>query len=260
MNSNRIVACSLASGSKGNAIYLADNFTAVLFDAGLSGIQIQKRLEARGIRPERINAIIVSHEHSDHVRGVGVLSRRLKIPVYISRDTHLAAQKQIGALKQMVYFRCGESFTLNTLKIHPFSISHDAADPAAFTVESGENKIGIATDLGIATSLVKTHLKGCRMLFLEANHDMQMLIDGPYPWELKQRIKSRSGHLSNEDSRNLLQELIHDGLTHVILSHLSEENNTPRLALKAVGKVLAPDSIQVFVASQNNGSELICIE
>jgi len=251
--------CLLASGSKGNAIFLSDGHTSVLIDAGLSGIEIQRRFAARGIDPACLDAIIVSHEHADHVHGVGVLSRRFGLPVYLTPKTEAGARSITGDLKQAHYFECGQRFSINSLTIHPFSTSHDAQDPAGFTIVNRGLKIGIATDLGIATAMVKEHLKLCDLLILEANHDPEMLINGPYPWPLKQRIQSRLGHLSNGDSRKLLEVLKHGALQHVILAHLSETNNTPRKALHEVGPALANSRTQLHVATQNAVSDMLSL-
>lgn len=251
--------CMLASGSKGNAIYISDGFTSILVDAGLSGIEIERRLKSRGLHPEHLDAIIISHEHRDHIQGAGVLARRYNLPVYINCKTSKAASLHIKRIQNEINFECGSGFMVNTLGIHPFSISHDAEDPAGFTVSHNNTKIGIATDLGIATSMVKEHLKNCSLLILEANHDPDMLANGPYPWPLKQRIKSRTGHLSNTDSKRLLNELQHKGLKYVILAHLSETNNTPRHAISTVGQALADSGAELLVAEQNICGDLLCL-
>jgi phosphoribosyl 1,2-cyclic phosphodiesterase len=251
--------CMLASGSKGNAIYISDGSTAILIDAGLSGVAIERRLRARGLSPENLSAIVVSHEHGDHIQGVGVLSRRYGLPIYISKGTHSAAGAQLGKIQEATHFSCGTAFQINALTLHPFSISHDARDPSGFTVQSNGLKIGVATDLGIATSLVKEHLKECTALVIEANHDPEMLETGPYPWHLKQRVRGRSGHLSNSDTRALVEELQHDGLTHVILAHLSETNNTPEKALNTVAPGLNRCQTRIEVASQSESGLLLHI-
>ena len=249
--------CILASGSKGNAIFISSGDTSLLIDAGLSGIEIERRLRSRGLDPKDLNAIIVSHEHSDHIQGVGVLSRRYKLPVYINSKTREAAVSQLGNLHDFKKFECGSMFTINDLSIHPFSISHDAKDPCGFTVNQNGTKIGIATDLGIATSMVKEHLKGCTLLILEANHDEEMLINGPYPWPVKQRVKSRTGHLSNAATKTLLNELQHDGLKHVMLAHLSETNNTPQKAVNEVARALTRCKARLDVALQDKCGALL---
>ncbi len=255
-DADEICICVLASGSKGNAIYISNGPTAVLFDAGLSGIEIERRLTSRGLRTDSLKAIVVSHEHSDHVQGVGVLSRRYGLPVYINRKTDGAAAT-IGKVYQKVFFECGAGFTIGNLTIHPFSLSHDAADPAGFTVHRNGIKVGLATDLGVATALVAEHLKNCRALILEANHDPQMLIEGPYPWPLKQRIQGRTGHLSNSDSKSLLNKITHQNLDHVILAHLSETNNTPAKAIKCIMPALAHFDTQLEVAHQDRCSGIV---
>jgi phosphoribosyl 1,2-cyclic phosphodiesterase len=243
--------CILASGSRGNAVYVSGGSTSILIDAGLSGIEIERRLNSKGLHPENLDAILVSHEHADHIQGVGVLSRRFNLPVFISSKTEKAAVSQLGNVRVIKNFECGSAFVINDLSIHPFSISHDAEDPSGFTVNQNGTKIGIATDLGIATSMVKEHLKGCSLLILEANHDEDMLINGPYPWPIKQRIKSRTGHLSNEASKNLLKEVQHDRLKYVILAHLSETNNTPQKALSEVGRAMSHCNARLDVATQD---------
>jgi phosphoribosyl 1,2-cyclic phosphodiesterase len=254
-----ISLCMLASGSKGNSIYVSDGRTAILVDAGLSGIEIERRMKSRDLSPETLDAIVVSHEHDDHIRGVGVLSRRYGLPVYISARTFEASPPQLKNLKKTVAFNCGVSFNINTLNIHPFSISHDAADPAGFTIALNQKKIGIATDMGIATAMVRHHLQSCDLLILEANHDPDMLLSGPYPWHLKQRVNSRTGHLSNRDSRILLEEIQHHQLQHVILAHLSETNNTPEKALAEVCRAINPLYTQLTVSSQDICSRLVLL-
>ncbi len=246
----------LASGSRGNAIYLSDGDSRILIDAGLSGVEIERRMSSRGLDPKQLNGIVVSHEHSDHIQAVGILSRRFKLPVYISNGTYTAARKQLGRIDEVRIFSCGAPFLIGKLELHPFSISHDAMDPAGFTVTSNGTRIGIATDLGIATAMVKTHLKECTALILEANHDRVMLAEGPYPWPLKQRIKGRSGHLSNDDTTELLKEILHGRLSHIILAHLSEQNNTPEKALSTVGQALHRTDINLSVAIQDRSSEI----
>jgi phosphoribosyl 1,2-cyclic phosphodiesterase len=249
--------CVLASGSKGNAIFVSDGSTSILFDAGLSGIEIERRLESRGLDPEQIDAIVVSHEHSDHIQGVGVLSRRYRLPVHITKKTQGAAGNFLGEIRMPVHFKCGSPFCIGSLAIHPFSISHDAVDPAGFTISRNGIRLGIATDLGIATTLVREHLKGCDLIVMEANHDSRMLSEGPYPWPLKQRVKSREGHLSNDDAKALLVEVKQDRLKHVILAHLSETNNTEEKAASRVGEAICGSGINLVVARQDCSSQMI---
>ena len=220
----------LASGSKGNSLFLETDSCRLLIDVGLSGRETQARLASIGVAAESLDAILVTHEHSDHVRGVGALARRLKIPVIGAARTLQAARAVLGKV-QSIEFDPGTPLQFKGLAIDPFPVTHDACDPVGFRIEGGEGCIGFATDLGIATRLIQEKLKGCRALVLEFNHDEQMLQNGPYPWHLKQRIKSSHGHLSNTQGAGLLEELLHPGLEGVFLSHLSEANNDPALAL-----------------------------
>ena len=252
--------CLLASGSRGNAVYVSNGSSSVLIDAGLSGIELQRRMAERHIAPERLDAIIVTHEHTDHIAGVGVLSRRFNLPVYITPGTLAASGAKLGKLDRIVHFNCGGAFKVNALTMHPFSISHDAKDPSGLTIRHNGTKVGIATDLGIATSLVKTHLSGCHLVVLEANHDPQMLINGNYPWPLKQRIRGRTGHLSNDDSRNLVADIRHDDLSHIVLAHLSEENNTPEKAMATVGQALNNTRTRLTLAVQEKSTPIIRVK
>lgn len=270
---NSFCICPLASGSRGNAVLVSTPETAILVDAGLSGKEIQRRMAAVGETPERLSAIIITHEHRDHIQGAGVLGRRFNIPVYMTKATYQACEKVVGKIPDLKWFGCGESFTIqkgNSIKdekmsdaslltVHPFSTSHDASDPAGLTLTWQGCKIGIATDLGIATNLVKAHLHNCSVLYLESNHDPDMLINGSYPWHLKQRIKSRTGHLSNADAGVLLSQLVHKDLKHVVLAHLSEENNRPEHALAAAGRCLNGASTILSVARPDRPGDIIRI-
>ncbi len=256
MKNNSFFVCPLASGSRGNCLFVSCKNFPILIDAGLSGIEIQRRLNAVNFEPESLKAIIITHEHSDHVKGAGILSRRYNIPVYITQKTWNACSN-LGEIENLQFFECGRSFKINQIKINPFSISHDAIDPVGLTLEFENHKLGIATDLGIATSLVKDHLKNSTVLYLESNHDPDMLINGSYPWHLKQRIKGRTGHLSNIDARDLIKELDADNLKHVILAHLSEENNTPQKAAAEVFKGLNGSDITLHVAKPDQPGKLI---
>jgi len=248
--------CVLASGSKGNAIYVSDGVTSLLVDAGLSAREIGRRLDSRGLNPAALSAILVTHEHGDHVHGVERLCRRYRLPVYLTPGT-LHAVAALRELPETRTFDCGRPFRVGTLTVHPFSISHDAEDPAGFTIGVNGSRIGIATDLGHVTAVVREHLRGCRLLVLEANHDPDMLMDGPYPWFLKQRIRGRTGHLSNSESGQLLAEIAHPGLEQVILAHLSATNNTPEKALAAVNQALAGTRIRLTAAGQSQCSAIM---
>lgn len=253
--------CLLASGSKGNSIFVEAGSARVLIDAGLSAREILRRLAEIGCDGSELDAILVSHEHSDHVRGVGSLARKLKIPILSSDATRRAGSSSIGKA-EVIEFESGSSFQFKDLEIDPFPTTHDADDPVGFILECGAGRIGIATDLGIATRLVCEKLKGCRALILESNHDEEMLTNGPYPWPLKQRIRSRHGHLSNTESAALLDEVIHPGLEAVFLAHLSEVNNDPAIALHTAERTLAAGNVcspRLVVGDQYRVSEVVTI-
>ena len=253
-------ACVLASGSKGNAVYISDGNTSVLIDAGLSAVEIERRFHSKKLDPKCLDAILVSHEHHDHIRGVGVLSRRYKLPVYINEPTLATAKTHLGTLHSTVRFNRGSAFFIGNLSFHPFSVSHDASDSLGFTIKNSSKKIGIATDLGVATQLVCHHLEGCNLIVLEANHDRRMLEEGPYPWHVKQRIQSRLGHLSNEESRDLLEKVSHPALKHVILAHISETNNDPDKALSVVGEAVSHQRTQLSVACQHVAGDIVNLD
>jgi phosphoribosyl 1,2-cyclic phosphodiesterase len=237
---------SLASGSSGNSFLIRDDGAAIVVDAGLSGKQMVDRLTKAGCDPDRLDAILVSHGHTDHTKGVGVLSRKFKIPVWANQGTWSAAQKSLGLLHRLEIFETGKIFHVAGFKVHPFSVPHDCVDPVGFRISRGSSTIGIATDLGTATGLVTNILSGLDVVVLESNHDPRMLQEGPYPWELKQRVRSRVGHLSNPESSKLLQRIVSDQLKAVILAHVSETNNLPELALDC-----ARESLRDFL--ENNG-------
>jgi phosphoribosyl 1,2-cyclic phosphodiesterase len=203
--------CLLASGSKGNSLLVESGQTRLLIDAGLSARELRKRLEMVGVDASSLNALLITHEHTDHVRGLGPLVRQLGLPVYLQTDL---ARKlpDVGKLECVREFADGEDFTVNDLTIRPFAITHDSLAPVGFSLSGDEGKIGVATDLGIATRLVADCLSGCRALVVETNHDEELLRDGPYPWKLKQRVRSNHGHLSNNAGGSLLQDLLWSGL------------------------------------------------
>ena len=228
--------CLLASGSKGNALLVANGRSRLLIDAGLSARELCRRLEAVGISPGELTGIIVTHEHIDHVRGLGVLSRRFNLPVYLHHAV-AAALADSHRLAQVHEFDSGE-LSIGEFAVRAFPVTHDAAATVGFCVTGSTGKLGVATDLGVATRLVAEELRNCRALVLESNHDEELLRDGPYPWPLKQRIRGHHGHLSNNDSAKLLDTLCWEGLEGVLLAHLSETNNRPELAEAATRGIL----------------------
>lgn len=247
--------CLLASGSRGNCALIEADGCRILVDAGLSGKEIERRLATLELSGEDLQAILVTHEHHDHVGGVGPLARRYNLPVYVDQQTHTALPK-LGKIEDLQLFAAGDNFNCQGLTIKSFSTTHDAINPVGFVIESTEGKVGYATDLGMTTRLVSEHLKECRVLILEANHDEQMLLDGPYPWPLKQRIRSRHGHLSNHESRRLLEDINWSGLEALFLAHLSEENNCPDLVAETFQQVMQQHGHkpQIIVGSQHQAS------
>lgn len=230
--------CLLASGSKGNALYIESGETRLLLDAGLSLRGLKERLAMIQVEVSQLDAILISHEHSDHCRGLGPIARGLKLPVCIDPVSLGALGNRMGSLPFVREFSAGDVINFRDLRIETIPLTHDAAATTGFVIESREGRIGVATDLGIATRLVAQRLQKCRALILEFNHDEILLRDGPYPWHLKQRIRSQHGHLSNEAGAELLDSLLWDGLEAVFLGHLSETNNTPQHALRAACNIV----------------------
>ncbi|MDO9577427.1 MAG: MBL fold metallo-hydrolase [Candidatus Cloacimonadales bacterium] len=253
----------LASGSKGNSIFIRTESTQLILDAGLSGKKIISLLESIKINPQKLNAVIVSHEHGDHVSGVGILCRRFNIPLYITRLTYSVCCHSIGRLPAGVkYFETGQEFTIGDLIIKAFPSSHDVIDGSNFVMfKEGDKlrKLAIATDLGYSSNLLRHNFKDSSTIILESNHDVQMLLNGPYPPHLKQRIKSRQGHLSNEQAVGVITQVLHPGLKNLILAHLSEKNNLPDLAYKIMSDFLkeVKYELNLLVSSQYEATGLI---
>ena len=229
---------TLASGSSGNASLVKSGNTTLLIDAGLSGKRIEERLRQLGEEAEKLSGILVTHEHSDHTNGVGVLARRHKIPVYVLEDS--LPLLKVGDLPpgccRMVDRNA--NLEIGDLKLELFDTSHDSAASTGFVCFAGTKKVGFATDTGEVTSSMIHKLKGSDALIFEANHDEDMLWQGSYPYYLKKRVASSTGHLSNHDSGQALAKIIEKNTKRVILAHLSEENNLPQLALNTVGQIL----------------------
>jgi phosphoribosyl 1,2-cyclic phosphodiesterase len=237
--------CVLASGSSGNSIYVASGKTRILIDAGLSARQVAVRLGQIGVVPESIAGICVSHEHGDHIAGIRVLQKRHGIPVYANAGT-LNGIRRMPKSDEITakVFQTGSPFEIGDITIEPFSVPHDAYEPVGFRLYTEETAIGIVTDLGMATTLVREKLKGCNAIIMESNHDEDLLQEAPRPWPLKQRIRSRQGHLSNIDAARLIADCSTDALEHVFLSHLSSDCNTPDTALRTVASQLRLDGLE----------------
>lgn len=251
----------LGSGSRGNCTLVETGSTRVLIDNGFSGKEIITRLRALGIAPESLTALILTHEHDDHVKGVGVLARRLKLPVYANEATHRAAEARAGHLPLRQEFGVGEAFVIEGLHIHPFAVSHDAADPVGFVLDDGNLSLGYCTDTGTITRLIRHRLRTCQALVLEANHDVEMLKEGPYPLPLQQRVLSSRGHLANPDSLDLAADLAGGCLRLLVLAHLSEINNHPDLVLREASQRLpGEEAVRLLLAGQGQASPLLEIE
>ena len=230
--------CSIASGSSGNCIYVGNEKNHILIDAGVSRKRIVEGLSQIGVAPEQLDAIFVTHEHIDHIQGIPMMVKMFGTPVFATGGTLdgicMKDKKGVIGHDRLYQIYEDESVQIGDLKVTPFHMSHDAAEPVCYTVEEKDKKIGIATDLGVYDDYTISHLAGSQLLLLEANHDISMLEAGKYPYQLKCRILGEKGHLSNEASGQLLCQLIHKELKQVFLAHLSKENNYPQLAYEAV--------------------------
>lgn len=230
--------CSIASGSSGNCICVGSDHTHVLIDAGISGKRIEAGLNEIDLKAGEMQGILVTHEHIDHIAGLGVLARRYGIPIFATEKTieAISNSKSVGKIDADLFqvIKPGRRFSIGDLIINPISISHDAADPVAYKVVNDDKSVAVITDLGNYNQAIVDELQGLDALLLEANHDIKMLQMGPYPYPLKQRILGDRGHLSNERSGQLLCELLHDHFGTVLLGHLSKENNYEKLAYEAV--------------------------
>ncbi len=233
----------LGSGSSGNCTLLQHNGYHLLIDAGLSGRETCRRLAALGVAPESVRGILLTHEHQDHIQGLAGLTRRFRMPVFAGSAT-LDALRPGSPISAAEPIACGQEFVLGGMSIQPFSISHDCADPMAFLIRADGLQLGFAMDLGYISGLVRERLLGCDALVLESNHDLEMLKAGPYPWELKQRVLGRLGHLSNEAVAQFLEKDFDGRARHIVLAHLSQNNNHPDLAVLSARRALLGRGIQ----------------
>ncbi|MBW1667554.1 MAG: MBL fold metallo-hydrolase [Deltaproteobacteria bacterium] len=252
--------CVLASGSGGNACYFETPRSRILVDAGLSCREILRRLKLVGIDPGTLNALILTHEHFDHIRGAGALARRLDIPVYMNQPTFQRGMRTLGNLSRPVPIRTGQVIVINGLVVETFTKCHDAADPMGVVISCDGVRVGLLTDLGRSTPLVEDRLRGCQALIIESNHDEKMLDEGPYPLEVKRRIKGPEGHLSNTQAAELLEAVSHEALNLVVLAHLSAQNNLPEKALSVAEKTLKRGSstrVKILISYQDDPMPMV---
>ncbi len=242
---------SIGSGSRGNATLVEVGGTTLLLDCGFSASQATKRLARLGVEAAQLSAIVVTHEHSDHIGGVAALARRYQLPVYLTPGS--ARHPKLADLPGARLFNCHEPFAIDDIEVHPFPVPHDAMEPSQFVFSDGARRLGVLTDVGCWTPHIETRLSGCDALMLETNHDADMLAQGPYPASLKRRVGGQQGHLSNAQSAQLLARLDRSRLQHIVAVHLSEQNNRPDLARQALAGVLGCEQEWVGVADQSEG-------
>lgn len=247
--------CPLASGSKGNSIYLETAQTRILFDAGISLKALQEKLTSIGRSVHQLDAIVISHEHHDHIAGLKAITSKHGIPLFTNHPTAEAIVSHLkGDCPQFHIFSTGEPFEWKDIEINPFSVPHDGVEPVAFTIQTGKYKIGLCTDLGFVTSSVRNNLKGCDILYIEANHKPEMVHASSRPDTYKKRVLSRQGHLSNESSAALIADIADDNLVQIYLAHLSAECNTKAIAESTVRSFLKEQgirSIPIDIAHQD---------
>mgnify|MGYP000925026407 CR=1 FL=1 len=261
--------CSIASGSSGNCIYVGSDNSHLLIDTGISKKRIEEGLNKLEIKGDELDGILITHEHSDHIKGLGVIARKHQIPVYATEGTVEAlSHMNLGKMPEGIFREIHEDepFEINDLTVNPFTIPHDAAQPVGYRVECGEHSVGIATDLGKYNEYIVGNLQNLDALLLEANHDIHMLEVGPYPYPLKRRVMGDKGHLSNELSGKLLCDILHDDLQYVVLGHLSKENNYEELAYETVRLEISigdnpykGNDIPMMVAKRDQVSDIIAL-
>nr|WP_294491549.1 MBL fold metallo-hydrolase [uncultured Mediterraneibacter sp.] len=262
--------CSIASGSSGNCIYVGSDDTHLIIDTGISKKRIEEGLKELEIKGDELNGILITHEHSDHIQGLGVFSRKYEIPIYATPGTieGILSYSGLGRMPEgLLRPICTDTpFVLGDVTVNPFAISHDANEPSGYRLECGGKAVAVATDLGKYDDYTVKHLTNLDAVLLEANHDIHMLEVGGYPYYLKQRILGDKGHLSNELSGRLLCDILHDNLKHIMLGHLSRENNYARLAYETVKLEVTladnnyrGDDLDMFVANRDTVSDIITV-
>lgn len=252
---------SIASGSNGNCYYVENDDDAVLIDAGVSTKQIVERMARLGLSVSKLRGVFISHEHTDHIRGIDVFSRKHAVPVFMTQKTHASSGCFIKD-NPVSFFSPGKPVQMGSIRVHPFLKSHDAIEPCGFSVSSGSSRVAVLTDVGLHCENVIEHIRNADALFLESNYDDQMLKTGSYPVHLKKRIASDRGHLSNTQAGMITLEYATTRLKHVFLSHLSANNNTPELALATFRRITNERSelkLEVRIASREKESPVICL-
>lgn len=261
---------SIASGSSGNCIYVGSDNTHILVDAGISNKRIEQGLNEIGVKGEELNGIVITHEHSDHTKGLGVLARKRGIPIYGTKETleEIAGMKYLGEYPKELLrlIQPDVDFSIGDLEVKPFRIDHDAVNPVAYRIQCEKHSVAVATDMGHFDQYIIDHLQGLDALLLESNHDVRMLETGPYPYYLKRRILSDHGHLSNDNAGRLLNYILHDGMKKILLGHLSKENNYEELAYETVKLEIdqgdhgyKASDFSIAVAKRDQMSEIITI-
>ena len=252
--------CALASGSKGNAIFFANHTTQLLIDAGISARDLENRMNGISESVSNIEAICITHEHEDHIRGLITLSKKYQMKIYLTRKCFDIIPDNTKLLNHVEFFESGKAFSIGDFTITSFPIPHDAIDPQGFVIRDKQKSVALTTDLGYVTHVVRSRLKDQDWIIIESNHDEEMLKNGPYPWHLKHRVLSKHGHLSNISAGIAIQESYHRNLKGVSLAHLSETNNTPELAYSTVEAELTQSGIKnlkVCMTSQRQVSDMI---
>lgn len=240
--------CSIGSGSSGNCHYVGYKDTNILIDAGLSGKRITNGLNEIDVDASKLNGIFITHEHTDHIKGVGILSRKYDLPIFVNYKTWLAIENKIGKVKEsnINIFENEEIYSIGDMAIKPFSITHDAADPVAFNLfNEKDEKISVATDIGHISDSIRENILGSKLVVLESNYDKEMLLMGSYTYMLKKRVMSDRGHLSNESAAKFAVDLIKNGTEDILLAHLSRENNFPALAFETSNSILTENGMKI---------------
>jgi len=242
---------SLGSGSKGNASLISQGKTTLLIDCGFSARETEKRLQRIEFDASKLSAILVTHEHGDHINGVRVLARKYNIPVYATAGTASYLAADVAGL--VTEFSSHDVFSIDDIEVHPFPVPHDAREPSQFVFHDGKHKVGLLTDVGISTPIIEQALSGCDALLLEANHDMEMLDNSDYHDHLKHRVSGRLGHLNNVQSAKILEKIDTSKLQHIIAMHLSEKNNSPNIVSPLFAQALNCDQSWIGIAEQETG-------